>query len=470
MRPPLTLAQADEIPEWFGAIDWADHTTVHPVGLAIVLAAGVALLFVPRRWAFYPIAVVACFVSMAQRIVVLGLDFTFLRVIVAFGLLRVVVRGEAARVRWEPLDTAVVAWALTSAAVTIFRVGDSNTLVNRAGFCFDSLGAYFVARFLIVSVDDYIGQIRAWAVLSIPVALAFLNENATQRNLFAVFGGVPEFTVIREERLRCQGAFAHAIVAGGFWVSLMPLFASLAFRGRTLCAMGFLALSASLTITVCCASSTPIASLMVGLACAMLFPFRRSLSAFRVALVVLLFALHVMMKKPVWHLLARVDFVGGSTGYHRYELIDGFIQHFDEWWFIGTQRTYHWSPWGMFDITNQFVWEGIMGGLAGLILFILVLYHAFGAVGRFLHVAEGDSPRVALAWCLGVALVVHCANFFGISYFGQITFIWYFLLAGIASCSAIARGSAGRATSIDCSALGRFEHGLVSAQVADRQR
>ena len=43
----------------------------------------------------------------------------------------------------------------------------------------------------------------------------------------AAMGGVPEITVVREGRLRCQGAFAHPILAGCFWAEQLPLIAAL---------------------------------------------------------------------------------------------------------------------------------------------------------------------------------------------------------------------------------------------------
>jgi hypothetical protein len=38
-------------------------------------------------------------------------------------------------------------------------------------------------------------------VIIIPLAVLFAVEMTTGRNLFSVFGGVPEITIIREDRL-----------------------------------------------------------------------------------------------------------------------------------------------------------------------------------------------------------------------------------------------------------------------------
>ena len=40
--------------------------------------------------------------------------------------------------------------------------------------------------------------------------------------------------------------------------------------------------------------------------------------------------LHMVMKTPVWHLISRIDIAGGSSSYHRYELVDQCIRHFSD--------------------------------------------------------------------------------------------------------------------------------------------
>jgi hypothetical protein len=73
------------------------------------------------------------------------------------------------------------------------------------------------------------------------------------------------------------------------------------------------------------------------------WPLRRQMRPVRWVIVVTLVSLHLIMKAPVWALIARADVVGGSSSYHRYELIDAFIRRFDEWWLLGTK---HADAWG----------------------------------------------------------------------------------------------------------------------------
>ena len=66
----------------------------------------------------------------------------------------------------------------------------------------------------------------------------------------------------------------------------------------------------------------------VGIVCLgyAMFPVRRYLGWIRLGVVLMLVALHFAMKKPVWHLIARIDIVGGSTGWHRYNLINKAVE------------------------------------------------------------------------------------------------------------------------------------------------
>ena len=69
-------------------------------------------------------------------------------------------------------------------------------------------------------------------------------------------------------------------------------------------------------------------------------------------MVFLAVVIHFIREKPVWHLILRLSVITGGTGYHRYQLIDAFINNFSEWALAGTDGTAHWG-WGLQDTTNQ---------------------------------------------------------------------------------------------------------------------
>lgn len=419
-----------------GYTEYANQTTVHPVGLAAIVVLGLCVLFLPRRWSVLPFLIMACFVSSAQRIVIAGADYDFLRIMVLFGVIRLIIRKEYIFYIKTPIDISLMLWVTSSMFFYILRLATISAVVNRFGFAFDAFGMYFLFRCLVQDWQDVEKIIWGVLLISFPLALLFMLENYTGHNLFSVFGGVPEITVVREGRLRCQGAFSHAILAGCFWASLMPLIASLWWKSVKCRAWAITGFITSSIIILCCASSTPVLGVVAAIVGGLFFCFRKQMCIIRWAVLFILITLHMVMNQPVWHLVCRVSAVGGSTGWHRFNLINQAIIQFNEWWFCGCsgQTVASWGIWAG-DITNQFILEGVNGGILTMFLFVIVIVIAFRQVGRLWRLQVREHYYIVLSWALGVSLFVHCMNFIGVSYFGQIWILWYLLLAMIASLS-----------------------------------
>lgn len=124
-------------------------------------------------------------------------------------------------------------------------------------------------------------------------------------------------------------------------------------------------------------------------------------------------------------MISRVGVVGGSTGWHRFILIDRAIKYFNEWMFLGCRSTEHWG-WGLTDLTNQYILEGVRGGLITLVLFLIMIFMALRIIQRL---SLSKHKQQFLTWCLFVTIIGHCVSFFGVSYFGQIIMWWYMILA-----------------------------------------
>ena len=157
---------------------------------------------------------------------------------------------------------------------------------------------------------------------------------------------------------------------------------------------------------------------------------------FRWGLVLLLVALHIVMKAPVWFLIARIGDLIGGGGWHRAALIDAAIRHFNEWWLMGTTYTANWMATGLAidpnssDITNQFISEGVNGGLISMCLFIWLVVKCFKITGETARNEEALSrSEQFMIWSLGCTLLAHVASFFSVSYFDQIIIFWYLLIA-----------------------------------------
>ncbi|MCA9298402.1 MAG: hypothetical protein KDA28_05010, partial [Phycisphaerales bacterium] len=242
------------------------ETTVNALGLLVLVVLAIASILVPRRYAAVPILVLCCFVAPGQRIVLAGLDFSFMRIILMAGWARVLIRGELSNYEWKPIDAVMLAWAVVGLlAYTMLWGGASGQFIWRVGDTMETYGAYILFRCLVKDWTDLRTFLMASILLVSAVVGFFAFENQTRRNLFAVFGGVPPETMLRQGRLRCQGAFAHPILAGCFYATLMPMYVGLFWSTslhRLLAAVGILA---SLGVIFFCASSTPILAVMAAM-------------------------------------------------------------------------------------------------------------------------------------------------------------------------------------------------------------
>lgn len=420
----------DDVPAQAGS-DFGGTTMIHPVGVAALGLMIVMALLVSRRWTCLPVILMLCFIPAGQRLVVATIDFTFMRVLMCVIWTRLFLLGDLRPILWNHLDRVMVLWAVACVIFGTLLGMTFSVFVNRLGAAVDAMMIYFYFRQFVRDYRDLIQIATVFMASSFVVLVFFIIENQTSENMFSVLGGVPQFTEERGGRLRCQGAFAHSILAGCFWACLIPLYLVRAMNRSWLFAI--CSAIVACVIVRLCASSTPIMAILFGTMAGSAYLIRNGMRWFRWLAVAWLAVLHFfLMDMPVWHLLSRVDLVGGSTGWHRYHLVDKFFAFVGEWWLLGTQRTGHWGT-GLHDVTNQFVAEGISGGIWRVSLFCVAIWLAFAGVSRSMRLVQGNTAYKLVSWSLGTALFMHCMNFLGVSYFEQMTTLWYITLALTAS-------------------------------------
>lgn len=413
------------------------------IAIVFLLAASAALLLLPRRVAPLPLLAGACYMTMGQVVVIGPFNFTLLRLLMLAGLVRVVTRRERLAGGFTRMDGLLLAWAAWALCASAFHENPRETLINYLGMVYNVLGLFFLIRCFCQSEEDAVGIIRWTAIILVPVALEMWLEQATRRNLFAVFGGVEETPEIREGRLRSQGPFGHAILAGTVGAVCVPLMIGL-WRKHPLVAR--IGLAACLLMVVACASSGPILSVLAGVVALVLWRWRHLTRQMRIAAVAGYILLDIVMKAPAYYLIARIDLVGGSTGDHRAMLIEASIEHLKEWWWAGTDYTAHWMPYGVpwsqdhADITNHYLGQGVKGGLPLMLLFILVLWTGFRYVGQTLRWRAGAPVEDRFfVWSLGACLLANAATAISVAYFDQSIVFIYLPLALTASLSTLAR-------------------------------
>jgi hypothetical protein len=418
----------------------AASTVLHPVVIVAMIVTIILMLVLPRKYVVVPFILCVFLTPVGQQLYIGGMHFFVLRILVLFACLRIIFakiasKTEIAAGGFNVVDKLFLGWIIfrTVSPVIGFQF-DPGAVIYQVGFLWDTLGGYMMMRFFVRDKEDVSRLIKAFAAVVVILGLTMANEKLRNQNVFGYLGSVSIIPGTREGTIRASGPFAVSILAGTFAATLIPLFLWLWNTGKSK-TTAVLGLIGSTIMVSCSSSSTPLLAYVAAIAGICMWPMRKKMRIVRLGVVAALIALHLVMKAPVWFLIARVDLIAGNSGYHRAMLVDSFIRHFSDWWLIGTNQAMSWG-YEMEDMSNQFVAEGETGGLAGFICFVLLVSRSFGRLGDSRKIVDGDRREEWFVWLLGVALFSHCVAYFGISYFDQTRISWLALLAIISAITA----------------------------------
>lgn len=410
---------------------------MNKIAIVFLLINATALLVLPRRLAPLPLLLGACYVTRGQVIDLGPFSFSVLRLLILFGFIRLIFKGERLSGHMNKLDWIMLMWSASAVVSSVFHKDPSEALIFRLGLIYDVGGVYFLIRIFCRHFDDLIVLFRIIAILLLPVGLEMAYEKVEASNLFSFFGGIPETPQMRDGRIRAQGPFAHPILAGTVGATCLPLMIGLWMRHRKEALIGIIACIAMILTS---SSSGPILSVMAGLGALFLWRYRERIRLFRWLFIFGYIGLDIFMNAPAYYIVTRINVVGGSTGWHRARLIESATDHIDEWWLGGTDYTRHWMPTGVSwsrehtDITNYYLKMGVIGGLPLMFLFITLLWRAFRFVGQTIQ--HGDSlpsEDKFIIWTLGASLFSIAATSLSVSFFDQSFLFLYLVLAVIGS-------------------------------------
>ncbi len=420
----------------------AAESMFSPYVLAFVIVAGLLICFLPRNKAVAPFLFAAILIPIDQVLLVGSFHFPMLRVLLLFGMARLLKeiisgRSEVLSGGFNSLDATVALLAVFTAVSGAILWGTTPAVVYQVGVLYSGLGSYFLLRCFIRDRDDVLLVIRVFAYLAILLATLMSIELITGHNpLYAFLGGLRSSlygsVIQRDGHLRATGSFGHPILAGTFGAVLVPLFVGLWRSGTQFRRTAIVGLVGATVITITCNSSTPILAYVAGILGLCLWPLRNGMRVIRWGIVLTLVFLHMIMKAPVWNLIARIGVFGASSGYHRYQLVNQCILHFSDWWFVGVKDTSTWG-WDMWDTANQYVATAENSGIVPFILFLTVIVVGFKYLKRA-RLAQGiDETSERFIWAVWASLFANAVAFFGISYWDQTIVAWYALLAIISA-------------------------------------
>ena len=354
------------------------QTVLNPFVLAVVIIVGILICFRGRRQVIALFLAAGILIPLDQVLVLGPLHFPMLRVLLLCGMIRMArdkmgSKSEIFSGGMTRLDKAVILFSLFTAMNSMLLWRDSGMLVRQAGDLYTVFGIYFLMRYLIRDGEDADLAVRALAYITLAVAAVMIYEQVTGHNPYALLGGARASYygagLTRQDRTRAVAGFGHPLLAGTFGAILAPLFIGLWLKDKKNLKIALAGLAGSTVIVWAAASSTPMLAYVSGLMAICMWPLRNVMRPIRWGIVVTLVSLHMVMKAPVWQLIARVDLVGGSSSDHRYQLVNQCILHFKDWWLFGVKDTGAWG-WGMWDTANQYVSVADSTGLIPLILFL----------------------------------------------------------------------------------------------------
>ncbi len=335
---------------------------------------------------------------------------------------------------------------------------NSEMLVASLGNMLDALGGFLVVRFFISDGEAIRTVIKTLAAICVVHGICMINEQIAGVNVFGLVGGLSlTDEIIRNGQLR-SSAVMGPLGEGVFAGVLVPLFLWLRIEGGSRITAYF-GLAGATAMLITTHASTPWLALAGALMGLCFWPLRKEMRIVRWGFVLLLVALHLYMKSPVWHLISDVNLTGDSSSWHRYTLINQTIIHFSDWWFLGFKNYAGWD-WDMWDTSDLFVATALTGGLISLVFLILIFKRSFGALGTARKRVEADKKQEWLLWCLGSSLFSVVVSSIGIAFIYQSQLELYVLPA----CITVAAFEAKQAADSVDSMTPEFGHPLYLAR------
>jgi hypothetical protein len=403
-----------------------------PLSLGLLFLGVLIILRGPRKWVLPTFLALSTLMSLALHIVVLGFALMPYRVLLLAGWARVLLDGEQRGFTFSAMDKTFLFLSSWMVVTETLLGGGEGFVYGVANYVFDALGIYFLCRMFLRDQDDLWHAVKGLAATCFVVAAFMCVEYVAHRNLLSALGAVQDAAQERKGRMRCAASFSIAITAGTFGAALLPLFIGCWWQRGSMKKWAVPGCIGATFITIASGSAGPLSTWVVAILALLAWRLRDHMRKIRWATLFMLIALHMVMKAPVWALIARLQVVPGASAWHRFNVIDAFIRNVGQWWAYGVVSTADWG-WFVDDVANQFCIIAKHGGMLALLLFIRLIWLGFREVGTTVRDVADDRSVAMLAWSFGAMLFAHVTSFFGISYYDQIKVTWFANLAMLAS-------------------------------------
>ncbi len=347
---------------------------------------------------------------------------------------------------WCRLDTVVALYMVVS-VVTYFIMPTKSTMLiveNRGGHLMDTWCAYLSARLIITDRTRLISLIKCMSVLLVPLAVLGIVESTTGWQPFAPLRiyspwyreGAAFTSGVRFGFNRAVGPFSHSILFGGGFAMFLPLVYYLRHEKKDWRSFAYVLSGIALLGALSSMSSGPWVMVIVVIFCLAMEKRKAWVKPLFMFGVLSCFLVGVISNRSFYHVIAdRANPLSGAS-WHRSRLIDLAIEHFDEWWMVGYgDRDPGWGPsLGMdhTDVTNGYILAGVRYGILGLIGLCAVLAQAFRDIAST-HKRMAQPAIKSLCWAFGSLLFAVAVTLMSVSFFGQLSTLFYCCLGMIGS-------------------------------------
>ena len=373
-------------------------------------------------------------------------DLLMGRMVVSVLLLRCVLDNNIrSKFVWCRLDTWVSLCILVCVTVGLiyFELPFSQRLINRGGFVMDTWCAYLACRFILINWTRLVTVIKSVSILLVPLAILGAVESVTGWRPFYVLWYLSPWyretsaLQIRWGLSRAVGPFGVPILFGINFGLFLPLIYYLRHE-RKWHYWAYILFGISLIGGLSSMSSGPWVMVLVVIFCLIMERNKRWVKTMVVLFLLLCVFTQLGSNRPFYHVVVSYANPLGGAGWHRARLIDVAIDHFHEWWLTGYgDQDPGWAHYfGMdhTDVTNEFILMGVRYGIWGMIGLIAVLVVAFRLVistYRKVKVPELKS----FCWSCGTILFAVIITWMSVSFFGQLSTLFYCVLGMIGSLS-----------------------------------
>ena len=162
------------------------NVIMNAIGATILTFLLLLVLFACRRWALLGMMAGVLYLTQAQTIDVLGINFFAIRFLELAGFIRIIVRREIIFSSLNGIDR--IYFFLYAYTTTVFLIRSNKGQINAIGMLVDALLVYFTFRALIRNIDDFKWFLGVFVFLLFPFVALVSVEMLTHENPFTLIG------------------------------------------------------------------------------------------------------------------------------------------------------------------------------------------------------------------------------------------------------------------------------------------